>query len=315
MLAVTLAAELLLMNGIGILIRKTGAVKENFASQLTNMLMNFLLPCLIFRSVSTAVDFSVDTLKQCAVVVVIAAAVVLLSLGIGQLAFKLASGGGAGRILRYSLAFCHFSFMGIPVMEALFGDVGTFYYAFFLLPVRIAYYGLSQGLMTPAEMKEEKKSVWKQVRAAVLNPCLIAVVLGLVFWIAGWEIPTVLDYCIKSLSSITSPLALLLCGIIIADYDFKRIFRLKYLWTPLLRTVIMPLLFFLLTRPLMATGVDRIIVQMVVVYCALPTSSLLPAYAVQYDPDPDNQLNAAAASVLSVLLSAVTVPIWFMIIG
>ena len=42
-----------------------------------------------------------------------------------------------------------------------------------------------------------------------------------------------------------------------------------------------------------------------------PTSSLLPIYAVRYDPNPENQLNAAAASMLSVLISVVTIPIWY----
>lgn len=314
MLAVTLAAELLLMNGIGIFIRRSGAVKKEFASQLTNMLMSFVLPCMIFRSVSTAVDFSLEALQQCAVVAVSAAVVVLLSLGIGQLFYKLAHSSGSGRILRYSLAFCHFSFMGIPVIEALFGDVGTFYYAFFLLPVRIAYYGLSQKLMTPAGQSDRKSGVWKQVRSAVLNPCLIAVVLGLIFWIADWRLPTVLDYCVKSMGTICSPLALLLCGLVIADYDFKSILRLKYLWTPLLRTVVMPAIFFALFRPFLSMGLEKSIFQIIVIYCALPTSSLLPVYAIQYDSDPENQLSAAAASVLSVLISAVTIPIWFLII-
>ena len=169
--------------------------------------------------------------------------------------------------------------------------------------------------MTPPGSAKEKKSIWKQVRSAVLNPCLIAVALGLVFWIGNWQLPEVLNYCVKCMSSICSPLALLLCGLIIADYDFKSLLRLKYLWTPLLRTVAMPALFYALFRPLLAVGLEKIIFQMVVVYCALPTSSLLPAYAVQYDPDPENQLNAAAASVWSVLLSAVTIPIWFLIVG
>jgi predicted permease len=62
-------------------------------------------------------------------------------------------------------------------------------------------------------------------------------------------------------------------------------------------------------------GVDSLLCNMFVVYGALPTASLLPVYAVKYDPDPENQLHAAGVSMISVFLSAITVPIWYLLLG
>ena len=131
MIAVTLAIELLLMNAIGIFIRKSGIANKDFSSRLTNLILKFCIPCLIFNSVSNAAEFSFNMLANCGLVILLAAVVMLLSLGIGQLFFALSRKSGAGRILRYGLTFCHFSFMGIPVIEALFGEMGTFYYVSF----------------------------------------------------------------------------------------------------------------------------------------------------------------------------------------
>lgn len=72
----------------------------------------------------------------------------------------------------------------------------------------------------------------------------------------------------------------------------------------------MPAIFFGLTRLLALTKIDPIIGDMIVIYSALPTASLLPAYTLQYDPDPENQFTAAGACVISTLFSTVTIPLW-----
>lgn len=314
MVAVTLAIELLLMNFIGIFIRKSGIANKDFSSRLTNLILQFCIPCLIFNSVSNAAEFSLDMLANCGIVVLLSAGAILLSFGIGQLFFLLNHKNGVGRIIRYGLTFCHFSFMGIPVIEALFGEMGTFYYvSFFLLPVRIAYYAFSDVLMTPHEL-QTKRSIGKTLRGIILNPCMIALVLALIFWIGGWHLPTALNYCVKSMSSISSPLALLLCGMAIGEYDFKQLIRVKYLLVPLLRTIAMPALFFGISRLLLLLGVDELLCNILVIYSAFPVASLLPIYTLRFDPDPENQLNAAAASMLSVLISAITIPIWYMLL-
>lgn len=315
MVAVTLAIELILMNAIGIFIRKSGVVNKDFTARLTSLILKFCIPCLIFQSVSGAAAFSLDLLANCALVVLLATLAVLLSFAAGQAAYRLSRSSGAGRILRYGLTFCHFSFMGIPVMEALFGEMGTFYYvSFFLLPVRIAYYAFSDVLMTPRDRQGPRRSLGKLFRDIVLNPCMIALILALIFWVGGWKLPTALSYCVKSMSSISSPLALLLCGMVLGEYSFRQLLRAKYLLLPLLRTLLMPALFFGVSRLLLLLGVDSLLCGMMVIYAALPVASLLPIYTMKFDPDPDNQLSAAAASFLSVLLSAVTIPLWYLLL-
>lgn len=302
------------MNLIGIFIRKKGIVNKAGTTQITNLVMQVCIPCLIFYSISNATEFSADALANCAIVVVLGAAGIALGLIVGQLFFLLNHKDGRGRIQRYGLIFTHFSFMGIPVIAALFGDTGTFYYSFFLIPVRIAYYALSEQLMTPPELQGEKKSLGKILKATFLTPQMIAVVLGLIFWVGGWQLPAAVNYCVKSLNSICSPLALLLCGMVIGEYDFKKLLHLEYLILPLVRTVAMPALFFGISRLLLLAGVDELLCNMLVVYGALPTSSLLPVYAMKYDPDPENHLRAAGVSMISVFVSAITVPIWYMIL-
>lgn len=314
MIAVTLAVELLLMNIIGIAIRKTGVTNKEFSNRLTSLLMKFCIPCLIFNSISNAMEFSLESLSNCLVVIVLGTVAIFLSLAIGQIFYLISKKSSLGRLTRYGLTFCHFSFMGIPVMEALFGSLGTFYYAFFLIPVRIVYYAISERLMTPPGTEGAKKSLGATVKNTLLSPQMLSLFLGLIFWVTGWQLPTALNYCVKSLSSISSPLALLLCGMVIGEHNFKQLLRFEYLKLPLLRTILMPAIFFAISRLFPLLGVEPMLVQMFVIFASFPVAALMAVYAVKYDPNPDNHLMAAGSSALSVLLSAITIPIWYMLL-
>jgi len=313
MVAVSLAAKLLILTCVGFFVQKIKLVKQDFDSQLTAFLLNTAFPCLIFNSM-IAEPFSVETLSKCGIVLVVATAVCLLQLGLGHLYYLLSGKTGQGRLARYGITFVHYSFFGIPIMEALFGSLGTMYYSVFLIPVRIMYYGITKPLLLPAGDSRAKQPLSEKMKKILLNPCLIAVVLGLIFWIMGWRMPEIIDYCITSLSKICSPIGLVLCGLTLGKYDLKNLFRLRYLKLPLIRTVIMPAIFFGISRIMLLCGMDATIANMMVVYTALPIASLMAAFVVMYDPDEAMQFEAAGNVFFATLLSIVTLPVWYMIL-
>jgi len=314
LIAVNLALELVLMQAIGIFMRKTGIVSKDFSPQLTSFLMKVSVPCLIFKSI-TGSEFSLEELKNCFVIVVVGFICVGLSLLISHIAYKIKPNCSTGRIIRYGLAFCQFSFMGIPVMQTLFGDIGTFYYTFFVIPVRLGYYGLPETLLTPPELKKGKgEGFGKALKHGLLNPQLITVAISLVFWISGLKLPGPIFNCVKTIGGLCSPLALILCGVTIAGYDFKRLLRWEYALIPVLRTIMMPAIFVGVSFIMQKLGVDPLICHIMVIYCALPVTGLLPMYTIQYDPNPEDQLNAAGACFISAMMSAVTLPFWYTLI-
>ena len=316
MIAVTLALELLLMTMVGFFARKRGIVHETFAGQLTNFVMRITLPMLIFHSVRSSVEFTPEALRDCGVAVIAGFFVMAVSLGIGQLLWMVTGKGGYGRILRYAVTFTHFSFMGIPVVEALFGSVGTMYYAFFITPVRIFYYALSEPLMTPPELKKEAPSSSAFIKKTLTNPALIAIALGILFWVTGWKIPEVSNYVIKQCASLCSPLGLILCGLTMGNHDLRAMFTIDNLKIPLLRLIVLPALAMAAVLPLVRAGLlTSLLGQIIVIFMALPAASLLPAYAMRYDPEEKNHFLAAGASVLSTLFSLLTLPIWYVLMN
>lgn len=312
MVAVSLAIQLLLLIALGILISKIKLIDKSFAPQLSTFLLNVALPCLVFSSISS-LDSSPDMLKSCGIVLVLSIVVCLLLFIIGQIVYKMSGKSSLGRLLRYAIVMPQFSFMGIPVVDALFGAVGNLYYTIFIFPVRIIYYGMSTMLMMPSAEGQSLKL--GSVLKALKSPALLIMPLAFLFYFTGWAIPEPIKASVSSVAKTCSPLGLMLCGIIVGQYDFKRLLKLKYLLVPVISTVGMPLMFFLLTRLLAFTSVDPIILNMIVLFNALPLATFTPALVMTCEPDnTDAQFESAGATLIALMMSVVTVPVWYYIL-
>ena len=315
MIAVQLAVELLILTFVGVFARKRNIVDDAFTAKLTNLMFAVAIPCLIFNSIRASAEFSPALLKSCALATAMGFIVVVLSIGIGHVFYLIGHRTGYARITRYALSFCHYSFMGIPVIRGLFGDEGMLAYSFFMIAVRIGYFTVSESLLVPPTQEKQKKTPREILKGIFLNPCLLAVILGLVFWVARIPVPEIADWCIRQLSAVCTPMGLLLCGTVLGKYAFRDILKPHFFRIPVLRCVMMPAVFFLITRLFLLLGADPLICKIAVIYSALPIPSLTTVYVLKYDPDPDDQLEAVGASVLSVVLSAATLPVWYLLLG
>jgi predicted permease len=247
-------------------------------------------------------------------VLLVATAVNLILLGIGQIFYIAMGKTGSARLARYSVVILHATFMGVPVIDALFGAIGNMYYAIFMIPLRLLYYGFSKIMLTPPGAGESAKLSGKTIAKAFLTPSIIIMPFAIAFGMLGIHLPAPVANCISNMAKLCSPLGLILCGTVIAKYDIKKLFCLRYMRMPLVRNIAMPALIWLITLPLYRLGIDKIIIQMAVIYSAFPIASLLPTFILQYDPDPDVQFEAASITIIATLLSMITVPFWCFVV-
>lgn len=304
MTAGKLAFELLLMIAAGIFARKSNIVDGNFNKQLSSLITKLALPCLIMDSMGGTA--SVEQLKSCGILLVLAVGTLAVEFLLGQIGYRLAGRGSSGRILRFGMVFTNFTFMGIPVVEALYGSQGVFYFVVFLVPIRIVYYSLAKAMLSPAGERSGKQTALQHVKGW-FSPPVTAVFLGLLLYITGWRLPSVLSDVIHSVGSVCSPLGMLLCGISLGEYPFRRLLRPGYLLLPLIRNLALPGLLLMLAMLLPLEGA---LTRIPVLYAALPVSSMMAAFTLQYDPASEARFESAGVVLLSTLLSAATIPLW-----
>lgn len=304
MLAFQLSLQLIILIVIGFFVWRLGMVDDKFDKSLTTFLINIALPCMIIKSFSA--PFSSDELINCAILAAVSIVYLALSFGIGQLIYKLFGKSYTGRMLRFGAMFTNFSFVGIPVVEALYGQTGLLYFVVFVVPIRMVYYSSAKALLSPVGAQREKKSFLQHVKGW-LSPPVVAVFIGLALYITGFEFPTPIDKTISGIGAITSPLGMILCGISLGKNNIKSLIKPRYLLMPLLRNMIMPAV----TLAIMCfVPVDPLVAKTVVIYSALPVASLLSAFTIQYNPEPEAVLESSGSVFFSILVCSVTVPLW-----
>lgn len=304
MTAANLAIQLVLLVGIGFLTVRFRIVGENFEKQLTSLILDILMPCMIIKSMMGT--FSWEQLKNCGRLLVIAVIIWGITFGIGHLVYRLTGKSASGRIMRFSIMYTNFTFVGIPVMEALYGDVGVFYFVVFLVPYRIIYYSSAEPFLSPPGAARTARTMKEKLRGWFSAP-VIAVFVGMILYLTQIHLPGPVNDVINSLGACASPLGMLLCGMSLGKYPIRRLLRPGYLWFPLVRNMLIPALFLGLS---LLIGLEKELAQVVIMFAALPVASLLAAFMIQYDPDKEAQFEAAAAVLLSTIFAAVTIPLW-----
>ncbi|MBE6917612.1 MAG: hypothetical protein E7470_06930 [Ruminococcaceae bacterium] len=144
------------------------------------------------------------------------------------------------KIFTYGLCFSNFGFMGNAVVSALFPEI-FMEYLIFTLPLWTLIYlwGVPTLLIGDAG-----KQTLKQRLKNFVNPMLICTLLGMVIGLLNLPIPSFLGATISAAGDCMSPVAMLLTGMTIAQFNLKEVLRGKgvYLVT-VLRLLVFPLLF------------------------------------------------------------------------
>ncbi|MCC8061517.1 MAG: AEC family transporter [Clostridiales bacterium] len=306
--AIQLSLQIILMVTVGIFAYRAKIIKGDFDKQLTAFVMKLALPCLIINSMR--VPFSLEELKNCVQLIVLSVIMWLISFIMGQVFYHLSGKSSTGRIIRFSVLYTNFTFMGLPIMQTLYGDHAVFYFMIFVVPYRIFYYSTAEALLSPPTLVREKRTL-KETIKGWLSPPLIAVIIGLFLYITQLQLPAPIGGTITSLGGCASPLGMILCGISIAKFEFKKLLKPKYFWLPLLRNLFLPVIFLVMA---MVLNLDAEMARIIVMFVALPVGSLLATFMIQYDPDEAARFEAAATVLLSTLFAAGTIPLWALIL-
>jgi len=209
-------------------------------------------------------------------------------------------------MLRFGAMFTNFSFVGIPVVEALYGQTGLLYFVVFIVPIRMVYYSSAKALLSTPGAVREKESTWQHLKGW-LSPPVVAVFVGLALYITGFEFPAPIDKTIASIGSITSPMGMMLCGISLGKNNIKSLIKPKYLLMPILRNMLIPAI---TTAIMYFVPVDPLVAKTVVIYSALPVASLLAAFTIQYNPEPEAILESSGSVFFSIIACSITIPLW-----
>ncbi len=301
-----LTLKLVIFIAVGFAARKLRVMPDGFDRMLTRFVMAIPLPCMIINSFN--VEFSMQDLINCPVLLALAVGSMAAQFVIAQLIYIKMGRTGVARSARFALLFTNFTFFGLPVVSELYGAQGVFYYVIFTLPIRIIFYGGAPlTLGEPGRRLDVKDTVKKFICEPV-----VAVFIGFFLYVTQLPLPEVIESAVSTLGNMASPLGLILCGSIIADAQLKGV--LKYpcvLWVTALRLLVMPAV---MMGAFLLLGVEHDIVRTTVFYFAMPVASFLPTFCLRYNPEEaDGRVAGGYMVIVSMIACVATVPLWAMV--
>ena len=284
---------LLLYLLMGVYVRKRNIVTVEARSSFNEFLIRITLPCMIFSAFHR--DFGLEQL---------AAASKMLLISFGVYLFSSLLGGGIYRcipferrsVMRYGTLVSNAGFAGLPQVQGAYGPLGLFYGSIFLIPLRIFMWSAGISLFVEADWKTKMKNV-------LTNPGMIAVFLGLPRMLLQIPLPAAMDTVIQTVGDCTTPLSMIVIGMVVADIPIKTVVNKDTLFLSAIRLIVLPVSLLIILKLL---HVDPILAGVSVMLTAMPVGVNTPIIAQKYGGD---HVFASKCVLLSTALSLITIPL------
>lgn len=271
---------------IGFICGKTKMIKEDGAVCITNIVLYVVTPCVMIEAFQR--EFDPSMLKNLAIAVAAAFCVHLFSIIVAK---RLIHDKDKSRetVMRFSIIFSNCGFMCLPLEQALLGEDGVFYGGAFVAVFNIVLW--SYGLIMMGGSKKELS-----VKKLVLNPGILGVLIGLVFFLFSVQLPEIVMSPISFLSDLNTPLPMLVIGYYLYKSDLRQSLSDKKAYFAIaLRLVAIPLLSLAI---LYLCGVRGTLLLSTVIAVSAPVAASTTMFATKFKKDIALSVNLVSLSTI-----------------
>ena len=290
---------LLLIAVPGFILKKKKMVGEDCMPALSKILLYVCQPCLSIYTFKNA-TFSTEMLGNIGIFALLALIVQILMLGIAYLLFKRKMQNPLYRIMTIACSLGNCAFFGIPILEALFPAEAPgllIYTSVYAIIMNIIGWTLGAAIIS-------QNLKYVSARKVFLNPAMFSLLIAIPFFVFEIPLPETLDSMVSLIGRMATPISMLIMGMRLATMSFKQMFTTKQIYISLaLKQFLMPLLALLMVAFLPLDGGLKAVLYII---CCCPVASVVLNFSEILG---EGQREAAAAVLLSTILSIVTLPI------
>ena len=293
---------LFLIMGVGFFLCKAGRLSKQTVSQVSFLQVNIVVPCVIFNSLRIGND--VRILRELGLAALATAMCYLVTIVASTFMYRKKQA-DTRAVFRFGVVYSNVAFIGFPLVEAVFGKDALVYAA-----VSLAVFTLFQWTHGVYIMGGRGKL---SARAVLLSPGIIALLLGFMFFLIGFDafdrFAGPVGSAVQFIANMNTPLALTVLGAQMAFSNYRELFASKPLYGACaIRLIAFPALAALTMAPLLFPPFrlpPHVYITMATL-CATPVAGLTSGFSERYSRDVSS---AAQLITLSTLLSAVTLPL------
>lgn len=289
---------------IGFVLNKAKLAPANTGTVLSRLETHVLMPALILH---TFVNYcTVDSIRGNSSLILFGLLGVILSiLTANALCRPFSREPYQRNIYRYGFLSANFGFLGNAIVPQILGEAALYPYMLFTLPLKAMVYGWCVQLLIPKE--NSRGFSWRNL----MNPTFAAMLVGMVLGLLGAEkvMPAFLSSTISSLSACMGPVAMVLTGFVIADFDFVSLLKIPKVYiASVLRLVILPVAFI---GVFWLLGADRTVLVMSLFAFGTPLGLNTVVIPAAYGCE---SRTGAAMAMISHVACIVTIPLLYAVL-
>ena len=304
LLSINITMPFILLASLGILMKRCGMIGDKFVTQGNKAVFYFAIPATIFNHIHRA---DLSTVFDLHFLAFNSVWLILFFLVTWWFAYKLMKDKESVSSFVNSAYRSSLSVVAPPLLVLMFVDA----YDPNILPkgilavsvLLIISYATAATLFAIHDPKARKKGVLGIVMAIAKNPVVIGVVIGLIFNVLGWTLPTFAQNTVGALAGLVMPLAMICVGGNLSFHGFD--VKFKYvLISVVVKLFIMPVTAVIVAYLFGFRGSDLTIIM---ILNALPMA--VGAYVMQAELGGNTYIGASVL-MLTMTLSAFTLTLF-----
>ncbi|MBR4092579.1 MAG: AEC family transporter [Oscillospiraceae bacterium] len=296
-------AVMFIIMSIGILCYKKKMISENTGAELSKFLLMIVNPCVILHA------FQIEYKPELANGLLISALLAVVSNTLGVIIATLFIRKNPERkeyiVERFAIVFSNCGFMGIPLIQAVVGDIGVFYASTYVAVFNLFTWTYGVSIM------KGKMSLNDIIKVLTSAP-IISIVVGIFIFLFSIKIPTIIGKPIEFISNLNTPLAMIVTGIYLARTNIKialknvRIFIVSFLRLIVVPAVMLVVFIFIGAENEIFTSL--LVANMIATACPTASSTLMMSRMFERNAE-----YASMIITVSTLFSILTIPVIMMV--
>ena len=270
---------------------KKKLLSDQGSKELGNILVSVVIPVIVIS------NFCIEKTDE-KVIELINATIITFICMIICFIISIAIFHSKNRIDEFSSAFSNAGFIGIPLVQSIFGQNAVFYIS--ILIVLVGVFQWTYGVYT---ITDDRKFI--NIKKIFTNPIMISVFIGLLIFSLNMKLPAIVFNVFSYISAINTPLAMMVCGVYLAQSDILNIIKKKHVYiVSLVRLIIIPLVTIVILSiiPLGNTTMKLSIL----LACSAPVGANVAIFASLFNKDYKRGIENVCVSTL---LCIITLPI------
>ena len=293
--ASTNVGVLYIIVAVGYICDRMGIYTEETAKKTVNFLLYFVASCTLINSF-IKIEATPDTVGKFFTAFALAVATHVIAILINTLTFRNKQN-EKNAVYKFASIYGNVAFMALPLAQAVLGDEGVLYCVGGAVVFNLLTFTHGVKLMG----KEGTKLSLKKL---LINPGVIAVVIGLPIFISGIELPYIITRPVGMLADLNTPVAMLVFGTYLSKTDLKTmLFDKKIYGVAMMKLIVLPLIcmgiYYL-------CGLSGTLLTAVIITASVPSANNTFMFASVYGRD---TATASKTVALVSFLSILTMPV------